>query len=135
MLWQTEDGRSIHPSEMEDSHLVSVLRMLRRRAVKQWRDAFERGEEVASSWGHYLPPIWKDLLAEAARRRLQWEEVGHVDLTMRGKLESGIVGALRDSINAHGPITHESAPSAAKRVIGIIKVHNNNVKQTPESGR
>lgn len=47
-----------------------------------------------------------------------------IDLTERGPLESKIVGAIRDAINAHGPITKENAPSAAKRVIGAIKSHN-----------
>lgn len=123
MIWETGDGRLVPVAEMEDAHLVSVLRMLRRRALKAWREAM-LGEEVPGSWELFVPPVWKDLLAEAARRELHWEEVGHVDLTARSTLERGIVGALRDCINAHGPITHNTAPSAAKRVIGVIKSHN-----------
>lgn len=39
----------------------------------------------------------------------------------RGRLEREIVGALRSSIAAHGPITWENAPSAGKRVIAALK--------------
>ena len=47
-----------------------------------------------------------------------------IDLTQRGSLERAIVGALRNAIEAHGPITRETAPSAAKRVIYTIKQYN-----------
>ena len=43
-----------------------------------------------------------------SEQRLSWEQVALRQVT----------GALRDTINAHGPITEEFAPSAAKRVIG-----------------
>jgi len=36
-------------------------------------------------------------------------------------LWDAIVGALRDCINQHGPITKEDIGSAAKRIIGQIK--------------
>ena len=52
-----------------------------------------------------------------------------VDLTERGSLESRIVGALRDAIFAHGPITRDNAKSAAKRVIGSIKDFNHSLQQ------
>jgi hypothetical protein len=53
-----------------------------------------------------------------------------IDLTNRGALERAIVGALRSSIDAHGAITRETAPSAAKRVIAVIKQHNARVGST-----
>lgn len=42
----------------------------------------------------------------------------------RGALEKRLVAALRDSIRAHGPITEETASSAAKRIVAAIKVWN-----------
>lgn len=39
----------------------------------------------------------------------------------RPMLESAITGAIRSTIEAHGPITKTWAPSAAKRVIGHLK--------------
>lgn len=47
-----------------------------------------------------------------------------VNLNKRGELESQIVSALRVATDAHGPITVENAPSAAKRVIYAIKEYN-----------
>lgn len=49
-----------------------------------------------------------------------------IDLNDRSSLERQIVGALRSAIHAHGPITNDNASSAAKRVIGVIKVYNRN---------
>lgn len=39
----------------------------------------------------------------------------------RATLERAVCGALKDTINAHGPITHATASSAAKRVISLVK--------------
>jgi hypothetical protein len=39
----------------------------------------------------------------------------------RSRLESALCQALRAAVAAHGPITAETAPSAAKRMIGEIK--------------
>lgn len=33
-----------------------------------------------------------------------------------------IIGALKNTINAHGPITIDIVPSAAKRILGAIKL-------------
>lgn len=90
------------------------------------------------TWRDFVDDVFHDLEYEAARRRLQWDlyggasvialsdGIGVVDLDgpRRGSLERKIVGAIRDSISSHGPVTHDTAPSAAKRVIGAIKCHN-----------
>lgn len=44
----------------------------------------------------------------------------------RPQTERLIVGALRDCIHAHGPITEAWLGSAAKRVIGALKTHRHN---------
>jgi len=42
-------------------------------------------------------------------------------LSNKGKVEKRINGALKDSIHAHGPITHKNLCSASKRVWGAFK--------------
>lgn len=42
-------------------------------------------------------------------------------MTQRGIVESGIVGAIRSAIDAHGPVTRGHEHSAAKRIIGYLK--------------
>jgi hypothetical protein len=44
-----------------------------------------------------------------------------LDLEDRSDVESKIVAALRNAIDAHGIITKENASSAAKRVYGQMK--------------
>jgi hypothetical protein len=51
------------------------------------------------------------------------------DLNQRAALERLICGALRSAVDAHGPITKETAPSAAKRVIGALKQHNRTTRE------
>lgn len=55
------------------------------------------------------------------------EQIRKIDLNRRPRLEKLIVGALRDCINQHGPVTKETAPSAAKRVIAAIKQFNKEI--------
>lgn len=54
-----------------------------------------------------------------------------IDLCDRGTIERAIVGSLRSAIDAHGPITRDTAPSAAKRVIGAIKSYNRQARLAP----
>lgn len=44
-----------------------------------------------------------------------------MDKIQRKVLESKIAGALKDTINVHGPITKVNLGSAIKRIIGTIK--------------
>lgn len=77
-------------------------------------------------WFMYVGPEFHFLFEEAKKRGLDWQpkelapDFG-ITLTKRGDLERYIVGSLRDSINCHGPITHDNASSAGKRLIGGIK--------------
>lgn len=38
----------------------------------------------------------------------------------RQDLERAVLGALRDAINAHGPITAQTLTSATKRIVGQV---------------
>ncbi|MBV9472387.1 MAG: hypothetical protein JO206_05420 [Solirubrobacterales bacterium] len=60
---------------------------------------------------------------EATQRAFNVRASGYDPLVAleRGRLEREIVGALRSSIAAHGPITWASAPSAGKRVIAALR--------------
>mgnify|MGYP001569726791 CR=1 FL=1 len=53
------------------------------------------------------------------------EEIFHWLLSNRSAVKKMIVGAIKDTINSHGPITKEWTGSAAKRVIahflGLVK--------------
>lgn len=39
----------------------------------------------------------------------------------RSQLERQVCGALKQAIDAHGPITRENVSSAAKRVVSMLK--------------
>lgn len=95
-------------------------------AIKKWRAA-------PRNWRDFVEqPVFDDLEAMAQARGIavnyQCVLNEEVDLSSRGPLERQLVGALRDGINAHGPITRENANSAAKRLIGAIKTYNRRVK-------
>lgn len=145
------NGRTI--LDLEDQHLIQILRGLqrlaeiKRRAIKwAYCEMLEEGvpsmkpvlegwkNEVRDrDWTHYVEPIFRDLESEAQRRGLNWDtglDVDReIDMSNRGPLERQIVGALRDCVNAHGPITKDIAHSAAKRVVGAIKTYNRKVRK------
>jgi len=142
VTWDTKDGRKIPITELTDEHLVNVLRFLQRQAEDKRRFACTIAalldiDVLELTWEFFAHEKLAPLAKEAERRRLEWklnidpldfEEVG-IDGSRRGTLESRLTGALRDAINAHGPITWATAPSAAKRVIGVIKDHNRGVAE------
>lgn len=41
--WITKDGRQLHVTEMEDSHLINTLRLTLRKA-ERWYEAWKKGE-------------------------------------------------------------------------------------------
>lgn len=148
---QKWNGKSI--PDLGDLHLIQILRWLqklaelKRRSIKLAlclmledcpsgiKPVIEgwKNEVHEQSWEEFTEPVFVHLLGEAFKRKIVWN-IGldldeEIDISMRGPLERQIVGAIRDSVNAHGPITKETAPSAAKRVIGAIKTFNRKVKR------
>lgn len=142
VIWETKDGRKIPITEMTDVHLVNVLRFLQRQAEDKRRFACTIAtlldiEVLELTWEFFAHEKLESLAQEAERRGLEWkldidpldfEEIA-IDGTRRGTLEGRLTGALRDAINAHGSITWATAPSAAKRMIGVLKDHNRGVDQ------
>ncbi len=55
-----------------------------------------------------------------------------IDVTDSASLHSNVLGALKMSINAHGPIGFGHISSAAKRIVGAVKVHNHNARQSSQ---
>ena len=79
-----------------------------------------------TDWRFFVDDCFWDLLKELKRQGKEWRPQDlnfekQFSLIKRGDIERHIVGALRDSINAHGPITKDTAPSAGKRIFGAIK--------------
>jgi hypothetical protein len=97
-------------------------------------------------WLDFVDDIFHDLQYEAARRKLSWDRyrggpitacvdgIGAIDVNgpRRGSLERAIVGAIRDSINAHGAVTIATSPSASKRIIGVIKQWNKRISKSED---
>ena len=52
-----------------------------------------------------------------------------VDTTDAAMLKATVEGALKMTIQAHGPISFAYLPSAAKRICGAVNVYNHNVRQ------
>lgn len=49
-IWKTQDGRRIRVSKMEDTHVVSVIKFLRRRAERwMFKDAMRMGHYVETA--------------------------------------------------------------------------------------
>ncbi len=146
--WQPNDGPPIPLNEMSNLMLCDLLVALRVSAELKRRTtyAFYRNmrdelegyglrccvELKKLDWKSYVEPVFHDLEAEASLRALPWWEglakEDPIDLNARGKLERLVVGAVKDCINAHGPITKNNASSVGKRVIGVIKHFNKGVK-------
>jgi hypothetical protein len=142
MKWTNRDGKEVCIAKLDNNFLVSILdRLYNLAVVKQEMAAglyegFKGAyfQEVAAKikgldWRDFADKVFFDLEYEAAARRLKWEPrpitpERKINLMQRGALERYLVGALRDCINAHGPVTKETAPSAAKRLIGAIKTFN-----------
>jgi hypothetical protein len=86
-IWTTKDGRKMFVGEMEDSHLVNTLRMLRRKFVTvdefliacAYASSPMTGEMAAMAVEQeiatmqIMPLIFDDLVTEAERRGLAWE--------------------------------------------------------------
>lgn len=148
MKWTNRGGNEVPISKLDNNFLVTLLDRLYSLAVVKQEMAVGLYEgfkgpyfqEQADSlrkldWRDFADKIFADLEYEAATRRLNWQPKPltperKINLTQRGALERYLVGALRDCINAHGPITRESAPSAAKRLIGAIKTFNHDSGRT-----
>lgn len=141
-LWMNREGREVPVSHLDNSFLLSLLdRMYSLAVVKQetivglyksqrghyFQDQAERLREL--QWRDFVDPVFSDIEYEAASRRLAWEpkpltDDRKISALPRGALERYLVGALRDAINCHGPITRENASSAAKRLMGAIRLFN-----------
>ena len=150
--WTTKANNIIQIRDMDNVYLATILRTLKHVAVIKKETLATVYENMANTqggiveayllqmydlvkakdWKEFADDIIFDLIYEAAKRGLVWDihnienTIGpiSIDGPNRGSLERSLVGALRDSINKHGAITRETAPSAAKRIIGTIKDHN-----------
>lgn len=141
-LWTNREGRDVPVSQLDSGFLLSLMdKMYGLAVVKQetivalyesqrgfyFQDQARRLQEL--QWRDFVDPVFSDIEYEAASRRLAWEPKPlstdrKINLSAKGALERYLVGALRDSINCHGPITKENASSAAKRLMGAIRLFN-----------
>ncbi len=145
--WLSRAGKEVPIKSLDDGSVREILEKLYQLAVVKQETAAGLYEgfkgpyfqKIAAlyremSWKDFADKIFFDLEFEAAQRRLGWIPLPvsanrKVNLMQHGALERYLVGALRDSINAHGPITKDSAPSAAKRLVGSIKTYNHDRSQ------
>jgi hypothetical protein len=140
--WTNREGKEVPISRLDSSFILSLLDRLYGLAVVKKEMAvglyeshkgrfFQQAALTLGNmdWRDFADNVFFDLEYEAACRHLNWKAKPlsadkKVDLGQRGGLERYLVGALRDCINAHGVISKDSAPSAAKRMIGAIKTFN-----------
>jgi hypothetical protein len=144
--WTPKNGARVPTDKLDDKYVMEIglalqrLAEIKRRAIvavyQECRDVAEHhARMMAEMFSHYPGRLFTagvlvGVEEELKRRGLKIPETASLEedleipLTQRGSLERQVVGAIRDCVNAHGPITRESAPSAAKRVIGAIRYHN-----------
>lgn len=109
-VWIDKTGVIIPISSLTDVHLLNILRMIQRKAIDH--------------------PAYTYLVLEAEIRRLNWKiDPINFEEIETNTLLSSVVGALRDTINVHGPIDRSKITSAAKRIIGMIKQHNARIRE------
>lgn len=144
--WLPSNGTPIPLKAMSDDMLSDLLTSLKSLAEIKKKQTYNFYRNMAGelegygfrccmalkdlTWKDYVEPIFHDLKFQAEDRKLEWENISEepIDLNLRGKLERLIVGAVKDSINAHGPVTHHNASSVGKRVIGVIKHFNKGLR-------
>ena len=109
MNWETNDGREIPIKELENNHLVNILRMLHRYAV---RDMLMDGGD---DWQNYLEDkkMFKALEKEAKSRAIKWK------LASREQL--GIEQALRDYLILSGTIDSGDVVDAAWYLATVLR--------------
>lgn len=154
--WVTQDGRRLRYSELTNEHLVNILRMLKQRAIESFASIIKLPElsgdgatlandvegMIEEGWYSCVHSKFDSLVKEAEKRGLRWEmNVDEAFMKLvgigRGSLERSIVGALKDTIRQHGPIDQHNAPSAGKRIIGVLKTltkKNSNEKKEAIDG-
>jgi hypothetical protein len=94
-IWICKDGHRVRIRDMENSHLINTIRMLRRKATKVCNAELQAAYSIScmlqgemASWEceraidrmesdpsgeQFLPPIYDDLCDEADRRGLNFE--------------------------------------------------------------
>ncbi len=138
--WTNHSGKEVPITRLDNNSIREILDKLYSLAVmiqemtvglySSHKGAyFQTAASYKTDWREFADKIFFDFEYEAALRKLDWTPkplTGEkkFNLMQRGALERYLVGALRDCIHAHGPITRDTAPSAAKRLIGSIKVFN-----------
>lgn len=154
--WTTRAGKQIPIRDLEAQHLINLLRMLQKHAEVKRRAIVELYFDLPPNWaslqGHfdemhdkvmeqtwrdYVDNVFHDLEYEAARRKLKWDLFNggpifyeeEIDMTDRAGLRRAVIGALKDAIASHGPITANNLSSTVKRVVGQIQTYNHGLKK------
>ena len=118
--WLCVTNRQVAPGSAKDERVPSIPVLCA---------GDQRKEDAARAAGFHVHVWIDDMPASISQVPILGQpSTEAIDLNDRGSMERKITGALRASIAAHGNITVSNAPSAAKRVIGAIKQHNQQVK-------
>lgn len=108
-------------SLLDKMYMLAVLQQKDRAALLEGMGFHDKAKNIRDkSWMDFVEPEFHDMFHE----RWTPPEITpdkEISLMERGSLERYLVGAIRDSINMHGPVTRDTAPSMAKRLIGAIK--------------
>lgn len=85
------------------------------------------------TWKDYVEDVYDDVIRFAICTGLDvadytLKQSDLIDLSRRGTLERRIAGALKDTINKHGPIDFLNVSSASKRIIGVVKQFNRSIR-------
>jgi len=67
-MWKTADRRVLHVSEMESTHLLNAMAMLRRKAAALYSQDPDYYSLIGAKATDLLPPIYKAMVLEMQRR-------------------------------------------------------------------
>lgn len=147
MKWTNREGKDVPLSNLDSNYLLCLLNRFHRHAVMTKESLAgiyhategyyfrKKGLLIESQdWRDFADDAFFDCEMEAARRKLGWMPQPitfdqQVNMQPKGSLESRITGSLRQTINAHGPITKEWIVSAMKRLVGVIKTYNHDLER------
>jgi len=70
-VWKTKDGQLLSISEMESTHLLNAMNMMRRNAEAAYAADPLMLTEAGIESEHLLPPVYKDMARELAVRNME----------------------------------------------------------------
>jgi hypothetical protein len=117
--WRTKDGRKVEIKELEDNHLINILRMLKRKVVEA---AKQHGRpDVAKNWRSYASTAGDQRLRfleeEVRRRGLVWDSEEVSGIPNSDKFDDACVGCSLGLVCKTQELTARKCSKCSRAVV------------------